>query len=111
MNSAGFCWKVLVATTLACGQSIRGGGQFAGGVARGTCGVCTAPASRAPFVASAWGFRGVSALHAHHAHAVRCFFSGWLVPPSQNALKGEQTLGYKTYANVPPSCPIRRLAR
>ena len=29
--------------------------------------------------------------------------------PSQNAFEAEQTLGYKTCSNIPPSCPIQRL--
>ena len=52
----------------------------------------------------------------HHAYTEDFFcgrftWDGLAFTPSQNAPKGEQTLGQKTCVNIPPTCPIRRLPR
>ena len=57
------------------------------------------------------GREGVPAPHAHRALLLRQVRNGLAFTPSQNAPEGEQTLGYKTCANIPPRCPIRRLPR
>ena len=59
---------------------------------------------------------GGSAPRARCTRATHYFYSsytqnGLAFTASQNAPQGEQTLGYKTCVNIPPSCPIWPLPR